>query len=239
MYQVAAELGLDEAGRGPMLGPLVLAAVALSEDAIERLRVLGVRDSKCYGAGEKAHAQRQNLVKEVKRCALFVGVEVVPVSEVDAAVFLGELNVLERSVAARLLGRAPLAERVVADGKRVFSALAPRCSRGGEFLAVDRAESLYVSVAAASLCAKVVRDEHWFAIRNRYASEFPEELSGHAGGGYVTGATRRFLRSYVQKHGRLPEETRMSWPRDFLADLLPGHETKHKDGQRTQMDVQQ
>ena len=219
------ELGLDEAGRGPMLGPLVLAAVALSRTAQEELVSLGVQDSKRFGAGEKAHVRRKFLMTEIQKRALFCEVTVVEAHEVDAAVFKGGLNELEREVAARLLLRSPQVDRICADGERLFGSLAKRFPLRN-FVAQDKADSLFPTVAAASVCAKVVRDERWFAFCERHRAAFPEELKGHCGGGYVNEATRRFLRAYVQKHGRLPDETRLSWPRDFLADVLPQTELR-------------
>jgi ribonuclease HII len=78
-----------------------------------------------------------------------------------------------------------------------------------------------VAVAAASLIAKVRRDELWLAICRRYQPEFEELAEGHAGGGYCNAATRRFLRAYCTRYRCLPPEGRRSWPWDFVADVLP------------------
>ena len=212
-----AELGLDEAGRGPMLGPMVMAVVALTPKAAEELAALGVTDSKRFGAGEKAHHKRQALVTEIASRALHVEVAVVEVAEIDEYVRAGRLNHLERRVAEELFGRAPRCERIFADGKRLFQPL-QRSMPG--LRAEDKADSLFVSVAAASLCAKVRRDELWLAICERYRREFPDLFQGMAGGGYVNESTRRFLRAYVERYHHLPPETRRSWPREFLRDLL-------------------
>jgi ribonuclease HII len=213
-----AELGLDEAGRGPMLGPMVMAVVALSPQAALALRELGVTDSKRFGAGEKAHYKRHGLIAEITSRACHVEVAVVAVAEIDEHVRAGRLNHLERRVAEELLSRAPRCARIFADGKRLFEPLARRIPG---LCAEDKADSRFVSVAAASLCAKVRRDELWLQICERYRPEFPGLLDGMAGGGYVNEATRRFLRAYAARHHRLPEETRLSWPREFLQGLLP------------------
>jgi ribonuclease HII len=210
-------LGIDEAGRGPILGPMVLAAVVLDEAGAEALAVLGVTDSKRFGAGEKAHAARSVLAAEITRRALHVEIIEVSVAQIDARTRLGQLNHLEREVAAELIERAPPVRRVVADGERLFKPLA---SRFPHLVAEDRAELQHVAVAAASLCAKVRRDEAWLAIRARYAAEFPELCDGYAGGGYMNEATRRFLRAYCARYGAMPPEGRTSWPWDFCADLL-------------------
>ena len=54
-------LGIDEAGRGPLLGPMVLAAVCVTPRAAAALTRLGVRDSKAFGAGLEAHEARCKL----------------------------------------------------------------------------------------------------------------------------------------------------------------------------------
>lgn len=214
---LTAELGLDEAGRGPMLGPMVMAVVALAPQAAQVLAAQGVTDSKRFGAGERAHRKRAELVTQVQALALHIEVAVIDVAEIDAYVARGQLNHLERRVAMELIGRAPRCGQVVADGKRLFD---PLCRAVPGLVAEDKADGRFVSVAAASLCAKVRRDELWLAICERYRPEFPGLLAGMAGGGYVNEATRRFLRAYAEKYGRLPEETRTSWPAEFVADLI-------------------
>lgn len=213
------QLGLDEAGRGPILGPMVMACVVLDADATAVLAELGVTDSKRFGAGQKAHAARQALCEPIRKHALHVGVVVIEVAEIDARTACGQLNHLEREHAERLICAAPLAHRIVADGLRLF---APLRTRFPHLEALDRAESQNVAVAAASLVAKVRRDELWSEICQRYQAEFSEHLAGFAGGGYCNEATRRFLRAYCARYRRPPPEGRRSWPWDFAADLLDG-----------------
>jgi ribonuclease HII len=212
------EIGIDEAGRGPILGPMVLCCVALDGRGEKNLAERGVTDSKCFGAGERAHKARAELARAIEGEALHIGLAVVEVSEIDAHTMRGELNVLEREHAARLLTAAPVSGRVVADGARVFGPLRSRFPR---LLAKDRAELEHVAVAAASIVAKVARDEAWFRICEAYRAEFGELLVGFAGGGYLNDATRRFLRAYVTRYGCLPREARTSWTCTFLDDLLP------------------
>lgn len=217
------EIGIDEAGRGPILGPMVLCCVALDGRGAQALAGLGVTDSKCFGAGERAHKARSELARRIEDVALHVGLSVVEVAEIDAHTLRGELNVLEREHAARLLSAVPGGgqdgqRRVIADGARVFG---PLRSRFPGLLAKDRAELEHVAVAAASILAKVARDEAWFRICETYREEFGELLVGFAGGGYLNDATRRFLRAYVTRYGCLPREARTSWTCSFLDDLLP------------------
>lgn len=207
------DLGLDEAGRGPILGPMVLACVALREPDSERLRALGVCDSKRFGAGPAAHRARLLLAEHIQEIAVHVDIAVIAPQEIDLR--RGQLNHLEREHAARLIDAAPPCARIFADGARLFS---PLSQRYPQLVAQDRAESAFVPVAAASIIAKTKRDTLWLAICERYHAEFGSYLEGHAGGGYPNEATRRFLRAYYSRYRHLPPETRTTWPTDFLSD---------------------
>jgi len=198
-------LGIDEAGRGPGLGPMVLAAVALDGAATRALARAGVKDSKAFGSGPAARQARAALAALVRRHAPFCAVEICEVTEIDAYVARGALNELERERARRLIRQAPPCRRIIADGGTMFSALAAEFPG---FEARDRAEAAHLAVAAASLCAKDLRDELFAAIALRYRDEFGEL----AGGGYVNPATRAFVAEYVRRHGCLPPEARKSWP---------------------------
>jgi ribonuclease HII len=212
-------LGIDEAGRGPAVGPMVMAAVAIDSRTAASLTRAGLCDSKTYGAGEDAHATRCELDKLIRAKAKFVTVIEVCNNTIDERVSRGELNVLERELATTMVERAlaELAEpidKIIADGKRMF---APLCARFDKFESHDRAEEKHAAVAAASVIAKVIRDDRFNAIKRPY-----EELLGSPimGGGYSNAATRRWLRAYVEKHGKLPAETRLSWPHPYVIDLI-------------------
>src|SRR5437763_334566 len=99
-------LGIDEAGRGPSVGPMTMAAVALDSRNAAALTRAGLCDSKSYGAGDEAHAR------------------------------------------------------------------------------------------------------------------YETELGPITGGGYANAATRRWLRAYVVRYGRLPDETRLTWPHPYVEDLI-------------------
>jgi len=67
---IKVTLGIDEAGRGPAIGPMVMAAVALDSRAASALTRKGLCDSKTYGAGDEAHEVRANLAAEIRQRAL-------------------------------------------------------------------------------------------------------------------------------------------------------------------------
>ena len=209
-------LGVDEAGRGPILGPMVMAVVALRPRKAAALTRAGVMDSKKFGAGDDAHAARRDLVARILECATHAAVSVIDVCEIDRRTRHGELNRLEQERATVLIQRAPSVRRIVADGHRLF---APLRGLHPRFDALDHGEDQHVAVAAASVLAKVRRDELFAKITARYRPTFGDLVD--KGGGYVNAGTREFLRAYIAREGGIPPEGRRSWPWDFARDLLP------------------
>ena len=191
---------------------MVLAAVALDTAAETFLAQAGVRDSKSFGSSSAGRQARARLATLIREHATFVSVEICEVTEVDTYVARSELNLLERERARLLIRRAPTCSRIIADGRTLFAALAEEFPR---LEAVDRGESEHTAVAAASICAKALRDELFEAIVVRYEPEF----GALRGGGYVNSATLAFVSEYVRRHGRLPPEARKSWPWRGVAGL--------------------
>src|SRR6478752_2597538 len=88
-------LGIDEAGRGPILGPTVMACVALRPRKASGLTRAGVTDSKRF-TGANAHAQRLRLLPRILEAADHVAVAVVDVAEIDRRCRENGLNRLEQ-----------------------------------------------------------------------------------------------------------------------------------------------
>ncbi len=197
-------LGIDEAGRGPALGPMVLACVVLDTAGARRLARAGVADSKRFGAGPDAHQVRSDLAQMIRAHAVFFAHEVCDVPTIDRYVARGWLNRLEQECAARLMAKAPRCDRLIADGARLF---APLLSQFPTLEARNRAESVHVAVAAASVLAKVERDEQFAVIAARYT----ESYGPLTGGGYVNPPTMAFVRWHLDTFGSLPAEARTSW----------------------------
>jgi len=207
-------LGIDEAGRGPVLGPLVLAGVILCPPRAAALTRRGVTDSKDFGAGSEAREKRAELAAHIRRLAEDVRVKVFDHQTVDDFASRGLLNELERRGAREIIGAALPVRRIVADGQKLFGIMR------GEYPhleAHDFGETVHASVAAASIIAKDLRDRLFEEIAVRYREEFGEVR----GGGYVNAATADFLRRYHQRYGALPPETRRSWGWKLLNELDP------------------
>ncbi len=131
--------GVDEAGRGPLAGPVVAAAVILPEDLI----LQGLDDSK-----KVPHAKREMLFKEICGKAVSVRYSVVSNGMID------KINILNASLLAmkRSVGKLNIEpEIVLIDGNRTFeSSILTRT--------VVKGDSISYSIAAASIIAKVIRD---------------------------------------------------------------------------------
>jgi ribonuclease HII len=199
-------LGIDEAGRGPILGPLVMAAVALDAGAARAVRRAGVADSKAFGSGKDAVHRRRELAALIRARAPYVGLAVIDVDEIDHRVLRGELNALERERAVVLIAGGPCCARIIADGATMF---APLRAQYPNLRAFDRGESRHVAVAAASIIAKDERDRRFALIAARYRDDFGDL----AGGGYLNPPTRAFLDAYRRRNGCLPPEARHTWTR--------------------------
>ncbi len=196
-------LGVDEAGRGPIIGPMVVAGVAMCREDAESLWVLGVDDSKAL-----KRLQREKLVGVIEERALQVIRVYVPPRLIDEV----NLNVLERNTIAFIVARCldVLGERLqevyvdaVGDPKRVESVVR-RVGFKGRVVVEPHADSRYAVVAAASIVAKVYRDEVIDELRRLY---------GVRGSGYPSDPeTLAWIR---EEYERSPEEppwfVRRSW----------------------------
>lgn len=140
--------GVDEAGRGPLAGPVVAAAVVLGSTV-----PAGLADSKQLSA-----AARERLLGALEASALAIGIGLADVAEIDRLNILGAtLLAMQRAVAA--LGRVP--GQVLVDGNRC--PLLPCPAR-----AVVGGDAIIPAISAASIVAKVTRDRLMDALDLRY-----------------------------------------------------------------------
>jgi ribonuclease HII len=195
-------VGIDEAGRGAWLGPLVVGAVAVPRSALPSVAATGARDSKALSP-----ARREEIYARLEGCATVRSLEASP-ADVDRHVAGGRLNELE----ARLFGLlarpfAPAEARVDAcdpNPRRFAAGVVRYAGPGVRVVARHRADATDPLVGAASIVAKVRRDR---AIR-RLAEELGEEV----GSGYPSDeVTVRFVRRTVGAEGPRPAWLRSSW----------------------------
>ncbi len=188
--------GIDEAGRGPVVGPLV---VAMVEGDQEELRRLGVKDSK-----ELSPKKRELLFEKILEVCKVRYVRVEPFV-IDAYVVGGSLNSLEADVMISLIHSSG-AEKIFidapdVDAQRFGSLIAQRTGR--EVVAEHGADKKYPIVSAASIVAKVIRDRIIRGI---------SEVYGEVGSGYPHDATTiKFVEGWIRRMGRVPSFVRSSW----------------------------
>jgi len=200
-------LGIDEAGRGSLLGPLVVGGfLTLDTPAVmRRLRNLGVRDSKTLSPGI-----RERILPGLTDIGEPL-VEIADPAEVDRAVSKGRLNQLELELMHRLCRRAnPGRVQVDAcdvDVERFRRALEQKNREVGcraDVYARHKADHHWVVVSAASIVAKVHRDRALQGLKAR--------LREDVGSGYPSDPrTRDYLRRLLERSRSLPSHVRGSW----------------------------
>ena len=154
-------VGCDEAGRGPLAGPVVGAAVYLPK----RVEIEGLGDSK-----KLSKTQRERVYKDLRSIdEIKIGVGIVSAKEID------EINILQASLkamrdAVNKIGNE--VDYILIDGNKVFVSDAT-CN------AIVRGDSRVRSIAAASIIAKVVRDEILFKLAKRHPEYGFERHKGY------------------------------------------------------------
>jgi ribonuclease HII len=208
--------GVDEAGRGSVLGPLAVAGVSLDSSHLCELEALGVKDSKLLTPNE-----RESLYVEILKICSTVTVSRIPPREIDTYVRRGKkyrrLNYLEAIHMAKVIDTLG-AEEVFIDAPdknpaRWMGELESLLSCKPRIVAEHRADVNYVVVSAASIVAKVERDQDVAELR---------EIHGDFGSGYPSDPdTIEFLRSWMQKENARPEFSRKSWKTWSRIEVLP------------------
>ena len=174
--------GVDEAGRGPLAGPLVIAAVILPQDVF----IAGLNDSKQLSA-----AKRDALYDEIIAKAVAMEVNIVSVSNID------KYNIY----AATQRGMAEVLEHLPVQPEVALIDAMPVQVAGMETVPIVHGDALSASIAAASIIAKVTRDR----IMERLDAKFPAygfaSNKGYGSGAHMQaiaefGATRWHRRSY-------------------------------------------
>jgi ribonuclease HII len=191
--------GVDEAGKGSVLGPMVVAAVGVSDESI--LTGLGLKDSKLLSAKE-----RERLYPIIrKQCK--VAVVKLDAQEIDAIRNEMTLNAAVARAHARVISKlAPSCAYVDACDVNIFryaEMVRSSLDRDCEIVSEHHADEKYPVVSAASIIAKVTRDRAIKALARKY---------GEIGSGYPSDpVTIRYLSGYIDEHRTPPPLARKSW----------------------------
>jgi ribonuclease HII len=198
--------GVDDSGRGCLLGPLMVAGVSVTPEGAKELKELGVKDSKKLSPKRRESLYPQIL--EVAERTYWVGISP---REIDEVVLTGKklrkLNYLEAVYFAKVIDRLG-ATKVTVDASDVIPErfrddiagnLAARC----KVVAFHKADRDFPVVSAASIVAKVERDRAVGELRER---------GGDFGSGYPSDpVTRAFFADVIKRGEALPPFVRQSW----------------------------
>ena len=213
--------GIDEAGRGPVIGPLVVAGVCCDTDA--ELIKIGACDSK-----QLTPRQRETLKDQIKAVVHRYEIIVLPASDIDdlrKAMTLNELEVFVFSkIIEKLRPEVCYVDAADVNEVRFGRDILARLTYQPTLISKHKADDLYPVVGAASILAKTARDEHIRMI----ASELEQKIGLPLGSGYPADPiTMRFLRAWLVKYGDFPPHVRRSW--ETAQQLMNLHKMKSLD----------
>ncbi len=192
-------LGTDEAGRGPVIGPLIIAGVMIDDS--KQTLPQGLKDSKLL-----SHIKRMQLDKQIKENSSFEILEVLP-KEIDEALLSDSMNLnwLEAHKQAEIIN-------TLKPEKAIIDCPSPNIKKFTEYLknllknknieliVEHKADMKYQICSAASIIAKVKREEEMDKIKLKY---------GKTGAGYPSDPkTKEFVKNNWNKH---PEIFRKTW----------------------------
>jgi len=198
--------GVDEAGRGCVIGPLVVAGVMVKAENIPILSELGVKDSKLL-TPQKREVLYPAIIQLAEK---YHTIKVMPCQidkVVESARRLHKLNRLEAQTMAQIIEALKPDEAYVDAADTVeyrFGNHIRECLKiKTRIISRHKADRIYPIVSAASIIAKVERDREIENLRLEY---------GNFGSGYLTdGKTMLFLKQLLEKKGDYPDFVRKSW----------------------------
>ncbi|MGC8516818.1 MAG: ribonuclease HII [Candidatus Acidifodinimicrobium sp.] len=190
-------IGIDEAGRGPVIGPIVIAGVSLNEELNAKFKSAGVKDSKMLSIRKIYELER--IIKEF---SLDFKVVVRTAKEIDDRFKSKKnLNYFElddmAEIANSIKGEKVIVDSPSANTSKVKAYLEKRIN-GKEVIARNYADRDFVEVGAASILAKAQREREVEAIK--------KELSYDFGSGYTSDPRTIAFLKIINDNGRINEE---------------------------------
>ena len=203
--------GIDEAGKGPVIGPMCIGGVKIEESKAHILKVLGVADSK-----KLTPKKREQLAAQIKKHADgFFVLEISP-SQIDELRKIMTMNEIMVVCFAKVVEQLKpdlvyvdaadvKAERFGENIRRQYAKTSPAHAKKIEIISMHQADATYPVVSAASIIAKVRRDE--------LIEELKKEWDADFGSGYPADPkTKSFLLKWGKEHhGEFPAIVRQSW----------------------------
>jgi ribonuclease HII len=192
--------GVDEAGRGSLLGPLVIAGVSLKRSKIKKLSSMGIRDSK-----KLTPAARERLYKKIIEYADDYYIARINPKTIDRSVKKHQLNLLEAKYMAKVIAKLKpnisYVDSCDVNPKR-FGKEINKMAKSGKIRSYHHADSRFVIVSAASIVAKVNRDKTIAKLRKKHdlGSGYPSDKK-----------TINFVSKYISDKKEIPSFVRKSW----------------------------
>ena len=192
--------GIDDAGRGSMLGPLVIAGISMDKKNLRKLSSLGVKDSK-----KLSPKLREHLYKKIIEIVDNYYITKISPKSIDASVRKHHLNNLEAKYMAKVVSKlnpdTSYVDSCDVNPSR-FGKEISKLSENHKIKSYHHADSRFVVVSAASILAKVTRDRAIEKLRK----------SHNLGSGYPSDSvTVKFVTKYYKKNKVMPNFVRKSW----------------------------
>lgn len=195
--------GIEEAGRGPVIGPMVIAGISINSKKEALLKTIRVKDSKLL-----KKQQRERLVKRIEKMADDIVIIKVSPCRIDNAKRQGiNLNRLEAMKMADIINFLDPDKAVVdcpdTNCRKFELVLKKMLKKETELVVEHKADKNHPIVSAASIIAKTARDEEIAKIKKKY---------GLKGMGYSHDEeTIEWLREWLETHKEFPNFVRKSW----------------------------
>jgi len=204
-------LGIDEAGRGPVIGPLVIAGVKIKEEKEQNLINIGVKDSKLLSP-----LQRERMYDSILEIADQYKIIIISPKEIDEALNSDStnLNWLEADHSVDIINSMK-ADKAILDSpspniKKFTEYIEKKLKTKTAIVAEHKADLNYPVVSAASILAKVTRDAEIEKIKEKIKINF--------GSGYPSDPfTQRFLKENYEKYPEIFRKTWSSYKKMFEA----------------------
>ncbi len=192
-------LGIDDAGRGPVIGPMILAGVLIQKNKEKELKKLGVKDSK-----QLTPRRREFIATKIKELAEIYEIEISHPDDIDHNLNNGtNLNIVEANMVANIINRTNKGFKklkIIIDCPSVSiikwtDVLKTKIENLSnlEISCEHKADKNHIAVSAASIIAKHIREKEMTKLKEKYGSEI--------GTGYCHDPnTCRFLEKYAEKH---------------------------------------
>ena len=192
--------GVDDAGRGSLLGPLVIAGVSISRSKIRKLSTMGIKDSK-----KLSPVAREKLYEKIIEFADDYYVAKINPKTIDKSVQKHLLNNLEAKYMAKVISKLKANISYVDScdvNPRRFGKEISLLSNKSKVRSYHHADDRFVIVSAASIIAKVSRDREIKKLRKNH----------DVGSGYPSDSkTINFVKKYHKDNNEMPKFVRMSW----------------------------